>query len=83
MLAGGWLPLGSTNAIEAKQAEFRPEPKKPIGRLRNRVDVAQGEPVSDSPGSMRVLADVERGVQGEAATAACHEKAQQDGKSSH
>ena len=83
MLTRRWLPGDTANAIEAKQAEFRAEPEIPIGRLGNRVDVAQGEPIPDGPRRMRVLADVERGIQREAATAACHENAQQDGNSSH
>jgi hypothetical protein len=83
MLTSGWLPRGSANAIEAKHAEFRAEPEIPIGRLRNRVDVALDEPTPDSPRLMGILADVKRGIQREAATAACDKKPERDGNSSH
>ena len=83
MLPGGWLPRGSANAIEAKHAEFRAEPEIPIGRLGNRVDVALDEATPDSPRHVRILADLKRGIQGEAATAACDKDPEQDGNSSH
>jgi hypothetical protein len=71
MLTRGWLPWDTANAIEAKQVEFTAEPEIPIGCLGDRVDVAQGKPVPDGPRGVRVLADIERRIQREAATAAC------------
>ena len=82
MLTRRWLPGDTANAIEAKQAEFRAEPEIPIGCLGHRVDVAHGEPVPDGPRGVRVLVDVERGVQGESAGAARQQNCQPDYRSS-
>jgi hypothetical protein len=71
------LPGCGVNSIEFKDAEFRAQPKIAIGRLRNAVDVSFDEPASDGPRVVRVLADVERWIQGNAAIAAEHEKYEQ------
>ena len=67
LLTRRWVPREKANAIEAKQAEFGPQPEIPIGRLGHRVDVAQGEPVPDRPRVVRVLADLQRRAQRESA----------------
>src|SRR4030095_9606317 len=51
-----------------------------------RIDIAVvvlEDPVPDDPRGVRVLGDVERGIQHEAANAACRENDQHDGNSSH
>jgi hypothetical protein len=65
-----WVPRESANTVEAKKAEFRPEPEIPVGRLGYRINVTDCEPVPYGPCSVGVLGDVERGIQPEAATAA-------------
>src|SRR5262249_16968663 len=59
------LPGESPDAVEAKQAEFRPQPEVAIGRLRHGSDDALGEAVADLPGGMRILADVQRRIERE------------------
>ena len=57
-----WFPRYGSNAIEAKQAEFRAEPEITIAGLRDRVDPAPGEALADSPGCVCILAEVESGI---------------------
>ena len=82
MLARGGLPGDASNAIEAKQAEFRAQPEITVGRLRDRLDGAVGKAFADLPRRVRVLIDVERRVQSESTAATRQEKAQRDNGSS-
>ena len=82
MLTRWWLPGDAAVAIEAKQAEFRAEPKIAIRSLGNRVDIAFEEPFPNGPRGVRVLADVQRWVQRENATAARQQDNHRDGGSS-
>ena len=63
ILTRGRLPGDIAVAIEAKQAEFRAEPKIAIPSLGNRVDVTSEKSFADCPRRVRVLADVERWVE--------------------
>ena len=62
MLARGRLPGDALNAIEAKQAEFRAEPKVTVRCLSNRVDDGFEKAVANGPCVVSVLIDVERRV---------------------
>jgi len=62
MLARGGLPGDASNAIEAKQAEFRAEPKVTVRCLSNRVDDGFKKAIADGPRLVGVLIDVERWV---------------------
>src|SRR5271155_3276435 len=75
LLARGRLPWHAPNAIEAKQAEFRSEPKIPVGRLRNCLDSAVEKALSGLPRGVRVLTDIERWVQCESARTPGHQEA--------
>jgi hypothetical protein len=72
MLTRRRLPWNTPNAIEAKQAEFSTEPEIAVACLGNRVrrDDAFEEAVADLPRSVRVLADIERWLEGGGAGAA-------------
>lgn len=59
MLTRGWFQGDTVNAIEAKQAEFRAQPKISIGRLRHREDSTWGKPVPGGPREVRVLGDIQ------------------------
>ena len=64
------LPGDGANTIEAIQAEFRAQPQIAIRSLRNRDDRAFGKAFANLPRGVRVLADVERGIERESASAA-------------
>jgi hypothetical protein len=59
MLVFWWLPRDGMHSVEAKQSGLRSQPQITVGRLRDGVDFAFGESVTDFPGSVRVLVDVE------------------------
>src|ERR1700722_5663142 len=62
MFARWRLPWDGSNAIEAKQSEFRTEPEITVGRLSNSIDVAFEKAVAGRPRGVRILIDVERRV---------------------
>src|SRR5208337_2934173 len=68
-LARRRLPVDSADAIEAKQAGLRSKPQVAVGSLNNLVDRASGKALTNLPGRVRVLADVERGIKRQSATA--------------
>src|ERR1700722_14401369 len=57
------LPRDIPHAIEARQAEGCPDPEISIWRLGGGNDAAFGKTLSDFPGRMRILADIQRGIQ--------------------
>jgi len=59
------LPMGHAHTVEAHQAGFCPQPQEPVLRLSNRCDVARYEALPNSPGSVRVLADIKPRIQGQ------------------
>src|SRR5262249_27964710 len=61
------LPRNGPDTIEAQQAEFSTEPEITVGRLGNGGDPALGKAGADLPRGVRVLADVELGIQRERA----------------
>src|SRR5690349_19222417 len=61
------LPGNSPDAVKPKEAEVRSQPQITVRRLSNRDDRASGEPFPILPRRVRVLAHVQRGVQGEGA----------------
>jgi hypothetical protein len=79
-LARGRLPGDIAVAVEAKQAEFRAEPKIAIPSLGDRVNVTPEKSFADCPRGVRVLADVERWVERKCADAA---RRQHHGKSEY
>src|SRR5262249_7164201 len=64
-LTSGRLPFDRTDAIEAQQPEFGPQPEISIARLRDGRDHPLSKAFAVSPHGMYVLADVERRVQRE------------------
>jgi hypothetical protein len=69
VLARGWLPGDTPNAVESEQAEFGAEPEITVGCLSNRVDDGFEKAVADGPGIVRVLTNVQRRIQGGSTTA--------------
>ena len=67
MLTRRRLKWNNSYPIEAKQAEFGPQPEIAVGRLGNRGDGAFRKSLADPPRGVRVLADVERGIEREGA----------------
>src|SRR5262249_3666759 len=63
------LPWHGTNAVEAKQAEFRAEPEISVRCLGNPANFPFSKSVADLPRRVRVLTDVEIGIQRETAWA--------------
>ena len=72
------LPVDGLHSIEAEQAGFRAQPQITIGRLRDCKDGSCRETLANRPRSVRVLVDVERGVQRKSARAACQQEGQPD-----
>jgi hypothetical protein len=66
----GWRPPRDVpNPVESQQAEFGTEPEIPVGCLGNTINLAPGKAVAIFPRTVRVLADVESGIEGEHARA--------------
>jgi hypothetical protein len=64
MFIPGGMPGHTPNAIEAQQAEFCAQPQITVARLRNRRDpLPLGEAFAEAPCGVRVLTDVEVGVE--------------------
>jgi len=76
MLTRRRLPGDCPHPIETKQAKFGTQPDITIGSLSNRRDPAFDKSISDRPGSVRILTDVERRVQRGSTRAARQQNAQ-------
>src|SRR5262249_185379 len=62
----GWRPAGDApDSIEAIETGVRAEPQIAVGRLGDCADRAFRKALADSPRGMRVLADIQRGIQRE------------------
>src|SRR5690242_14570795 len=55
-------PGSFAEPIEPQEAEFRPQPKITVRCLSDCLDRAIEEAVTDRPGGMRVLAEVQRRI---------------------
>ncbi len=69
MLIRRRLPGNAPDTVETNQAEFRTQPEITVRRLGNCVDGAFGKALADRPSFVRVLTDVERGIQRKGARA--------------
>lgn len=67
LLARRRLPWHAPKPVEAMQAEFRPKPEIPVGRLPDCLDRAVEKTVTGFPRSVSVLIDFPRRVQCESA----------------
>ena len=72
------VPRDAPKSIEPEQAGVRANPEIAIGRLSNGEDDAGEESVADLPRGVRVLSDVEGGVQRERTNAVPQENRQRD-----
>ena len=72
------LPRDGFDTIEALQPRFRAQPQITIRRLRHRKDGALDEAFANLPRGVRVLAEIECGIQRESARAACQQEGQPD-----
>src|SRR5262249_45316927 len=78
-LAWWRLPGAIPDAVEAQQAGRRPQPEITVWRVGDGANEALREAVADLPCRVRVLADVERRIQGEDARARCEQRSRQEG----
>src|SRR5579859_2306495 len=72
------LPRNGPDAVEPKQPQLRAEPQITVRRLTDGFDLASGKSLLSPPGSVRVLTDVERRIQGESATPKSQQHADRD-----
>src|SRR4030095_6466220 len=63
MLALWRLRGNGAHAIEPKQAEFGAQPEIPVGRLCDGANEAFRKPIDGFPRGVRVLTDVQTGIQ--------------------
>ena len=82
MLARRRLPGNAANAIKPAHSAFGCEPEISILCLNDRVCRVVGNAFADFPRSVRVLADVERRIEGGAASAVRQQDARHDALSS-
>src|SRR5262249_43044212 len=68
-VAWGGMPLQGPGAIETEQTRIRAYPEIAVWRLRNGGDQAFEKPFADRPCFVRVLINVEGGIQCESARA--------------
>src|SRR4029453_1389526 len=72
------VPGDAPNSIEPEQAGVRANPEIAIGRLSDGEEDAGEESIADLPCGVRVLTDVEDGVQGERTNLVPQEDRQRD-----
>src|SRR5215472_11029680 len=62
----GWrLPWNVSDTVEPEQAELSAQPEIAVGGLGNCCDAPFGKALADLPSGVRVLADIESGIQRE------------------
>src|SRR5262249_17660837 len=80
-LTRGRLPGHGLDAIDPSQPEFGPQPEIAVGSLGHRTDGALDKTFAAFPSRVRVLADVERGIERKRTRrAAAQEQAQNDAR---